>query len=70
VITTVGVTEVHPKALTIAVRLRPVGSDRETPLNHTCEVRLEDPKTGEVALLTDDIRDELIALAHAAEHFN
>jgi hypothetical protein len=70
VITTAGVTEVHPRAFTIAVRLRPVGGDQETPLNHTCGVRLEDPSAGEVLLLTDDIRDELIALAHAAEHFN
>jgi hypothetical protein len=70
VITSAGATEVHPKAFMIAVRLRPVGGDPETPLNPTCEVRLEDPGTGEVALLTDDIRDELIALAHAAEHFN
>jgi hypothetical protein len=70
VITTAGVTEVHPNAFTIAVRLRPVGGDRETPLNQTWGVRLEDPRTGEVQLLTDDIRDELIALAHAAEHFN
>ena len=70
VITTAGVTEIHPKAFMIAVRLRPVGGDRETPLNQTCGVRLEDPGTGDVPLLTDDIRDELIALAHAAEHFN
>lgn len=70
VITTAGVTQVHPKAFTIAVRLRPLGGDRETPLNHVCEVRVEDPRTGEVSSLSDDIRDELIALAHAAEHFN
>jgi hypothetical protein len=70
VITTAGVTQVHPKAFTIAVRLRPIGRDRETLLNHLCEVRLEDPQTGDVAPLSDDIRDELIALAHAAEHFN
>ena len=70
VITTAGVTEVHPKAFSVAVRLRPVGGDREIPLNRTCGVRLEDPRTGEVPLLTDGIRDELIALAHAAEHFN
>jgi hypothetical protein len=70
VITTAGVTEIHPKAFMIAVRLRPVGGDRETPLNQTCGVRLEDPRTGDVPLLADDIRDELIALAHAAEHFN
>jgi hypothetical protein len=70
VITTAGATEVHPEAFTIAVRLRPHGGDREIPLNHTCTVQLEDPETGEVRPLPNDIRDELIALAHAAEHFN
>jgi hypothetical protein len=70
VITSAGATEIHPTAFTISVRLRPVEGDRETPLNHACEVWLEGPQTGEAVLLGDDIRDELIALAHGAGHFN
>jgi hypothetical protein len=33
-------------------------------------VRLEDPITGDAQPLGDEIRDELIALAHAARHYN
>jgi hypothetical protein len=33
-------------------------------------VSLEDPATGEAREIGDDIRDELIALEHAAAHYN
>jgi hypothetical protein len=70
VVTSAGATEVHPEAFTISVRLRPFGGDRERPVNDVCTIQLEDPATGEIQPLTNEIRDELIALAHAARHFN
>jgi hypothetical protein len=70
VVISAGATEFLPETFTISVRLRPVGGDREIPLNIACAVQLEDPATGEIRPLTNDIRDELIALAHGAEHFN
>jgi hypothetical protein len=36
----------------------------------TCIVRLVDPTTGEPRELGAEVRDELIALEHAAEHYN
>lgn len=70
VVATAGATEILPDRFTVAVRVRPIGGDRETPFNAACSVHLEDPATQEVRPVTDDVRDELIALAHAASHFN
>lgn len=67
---TASATEVLPDSFTLSVRLRPLGGDRETPLNATCVVRLHDPDSGEPRPVGDDVRDELIALEHAARHFN
>lgn len=67
---TASATEVLPDAFTLSVRLRPLGGDRDTPLNATCVVRLADRETGEPRPVGDDVRDELIALEHAARHFN
>ncbi|MDQ1511177.1 MAG: hypothetical protein QOG50_3021 [Actinomycetota bacterium] len=39
---------------------------KDDAINATCEVSLEDPETGEACELGNDVRDELIALAHAA----
>jgi hypothetical protein len=54
----------------VAVRLRPLDGDRDTPVNAACVVRLVDPASGEPRELGDEVRDELIALEHAAEHVN
>jgi acyl-CoA thioesterase FadM len=70
VVVTAGVREVWPSSFAIAVRLRPVGGDRDVAVNATCVMRLVDPATGEPRELGDEVRDELIALEHAAEHFN
>jgi acyl-CoA thioesterase FadM len=70
VVTTASVTEVRPASFTIAVRLRPGGGDRETPVNVRATVWLEHTATGEAQELGDDIRDELIALEHSARHYN
>lgn len=70
VIVTASAKEIHPTSFTIAVRLRPIGGDTDRPLNVTCSVHLEDVATGTALELGRDIRDELIALEHAAQHYN
>jgi acyl-CoA thioesterase FadM len=65
-----GVREVWPSSFAMAVRLRPDGGDRDTAVNGSVVMRLVDPATGEPRELGDEVRDELIALEHAAEHFN
>ncbi len=64
--------EFRPSSFTLSVRMRAVDTtdDRDVALNATVTVSLTDPATGEAAELGDEIRDELISLEHAAEHFN
>ena len=70
VVVSASVTEVRPASFTIAVRARPLDGDRETPVNITCTARLEDESTGDVMELGREVRDELIALEHSAQHYN
>jgi len=70
VVVTAGVREVWPSSFAMAVRLRAVGGDRDLAVNATCILRLVDPTTGEPRELGAEVRDELIALEHSAEHFN
>jgi acyl-CoA thioesterase FadM len=70
VVVTAGVREVWPSSFAIAVRLRPVDGDRDGAVDVSCIVRLVDPSTGEPRELGVEVRDELIALEHAAEHYN
>jgi hypothetical protein len=63
-------TEVLPDAFVVAVRIRGGGGEDDGVLHATCTVRLEDPDTHVARAIGDDIRDELIALEHAARHFN
>lgn len=65
-----GVREVWPSSFAIAVRLRPLDGDRDTPVNATCVMALVDPAGGEPRELGDEVRDELVTLEQAAEHFN
>jgi hypothetical protein len=65
-----GATEFWPDAFTLAVRIRGYGGADEPACNVECRVALVDPATGEPSELGDDVRDELIALAHAAQHYN
>jgi len=65
-----GAREIRPSSFTIAVRLRASGSTTEVAVNVACVVSLEDPATGETRELGDDIRHELVALEHGAEHYN
>ena len=64
----VGATEIHPTSFTMAFRVRVINADGDVALNLACAVSLTDPETGEARALGDDIRDELIALEHAASH--
>jgi acyl-CoA thioesterase FadM len=70
VLVTAGVREVWPSSFAIALRLRPLDGDREMAVNATCVMRLVDPAGGEPRELGDEVREEFIALEHAAEHFN
>jgi acyl-CoA thioesterase FadM len=65
--------EVRPSSFTLSVRLRGMArsdDDRDVALNATVLVSLTDPATGDPVELGTEIRDELIALEHAAQHFN
>ncbi len=63
-------TEVFPDSFVVALRIRALGTDTDTPVNLACTVRLVDPATGEARPIDDAVRAELIALEHAARHFN
>jgi acyl-CoA thioesterase FadM len=65
-----GATEVWPDSFRIAFRIRSFGAGDDAAFNTSCVVSLEDPATGARIELGDDVRDELIALAHDARHFN
>lgn len=67
---TASVKEFRPASFTVGVRMRPGGGDVETPVNAAWVVTLVDERTGELVELGDDVRDELIALEHAAAYMN
>jgi acyl-CoA thioesterase FadM len=60
-------TEVRPDSFIVAVRVR---GAFDGAVDAACEVFVEDPATGERSEIGREIRDELIALEHAARHFN
>ena len=64
-----GATEFWPDAFTLAVRVRGFGG-ADAACNIECRVSLVDPATGAPCELGDAVRDELIALAHGAQHYN
>jgi acyl-CoA thioesterase FadM len=64
-----GVREVRPDSFVVAVRLRPLGGDRELALNATLVIELED-LDGRRLPIDDALRDVLIALEHAAQYTN
>jgi hypothetical protein len=65
-----GAKELYPDSFTMAFRIRAYGGTDDTVVNVACVVSLEDPATGAVQELGDAIRDQLIALEHAARHTN
>jgi hypothetical protein len=70
VLITASATEVRPAEFVVSIRVRPLGGDVDMPVNVTCRVSLEEPGTGEPVELGTEVRDELIALEHAAQHYN
>lgn len=67
VIVSASAADVYLDSFTLSVRVR---SAHDTALNAKCVVTLADSATGEPLPVTNEIRDQLIALEHAAEHFN
>jgi hypothetical protein len=67
VVVTARATEVWPAACKLSVRVRSTDAGL---LDASCIVSVCDRGTGAEVALGDDIRDELIALEHAAEYFN
>src|SRR5262249_55416573 len=65
-----GATEIWPTEFAVEVRFRSYGSGDDVACSASCRVSIVDPTTGEARELGDAVRDELIALAHAARHFN
>ena len=70
IVVSAGVTEVYPTSFVMAFRLRSFGQVGDVVANVTSRISLLDPATGEACELGDDVRDELIALEHAANHTN
>jgi acyl-CoA thioesterase FadM len=70
VVVSAGVTELYPDSFTMAFRLRTYGQADDVVANVTCAVSLTDPATGAPQELGDAVRDEMIALEHAARHTN
>ena len=70
VLITASATEVRPTEFFVSVRVRPFGGEVDLPLNVTCRVSIEDDTTGEPVELGTTVRDELIALEHAAEYMS
>lgn len=70
VVVTARATEFRPSSFVVAVRLRPLGGERDVAMDIWCEVRLEDPLTGEPRELDAAVRDELLSIEHAARHYN
>ena len=65
-----GATEIWPTEFAVEVRLRTYGSADDVAYSASCTVSILKPESGEARELGDAVRDELIALAHAAQHFN
>jgi hypothetical protein len=68
-VVTVSATEVLPRAFVLAIRIRTLGAE-DRVVNGSRRVELVDPATGTAQELGTAIRDELIAIEHAARHFN
>ena len=70
VLVTASATEVRPTEFMVSVRVRPYGGDEDLPINIVWRVSIEDSETGEPIELGNAVRDELIALEHAAEYMS
>ena len=70
IVVSAGVTEVYPNSFVMAFRVRSFGQVGDVVANVTSRVSLVDSASGEPCELGDGVRDELIALEHAARHTN
>jgi len=68
VVVTARATEVRPSSFTLTVRLRATGGAADRVAGTTCEVRLEDPATGDAVDLGEAVLDELVAMDRSARH--
>lgn len=64
-----GATEIRPKEIIVAVRVRALGGDAATA-NGRCTVTAEDPATGNPQELSVAVREEVIMLQQSAANFN
>lgn len=62
--------EFRPASFTVGVRVRPGGGEVDAPVHAVWVVSVVDERTGDALELGDDVRDELIALEHAAPYVN
>ena len=69
VIASAGATELLPAAVVVAVRMRFTGGHEDQVVNVRCELALQSDD-GSAEPLGTDVRDELIALEHAATFTN
>jgi hypothetical protein len=69
VVVSASATEVLPEAFVISIRLRAVGRGDGGVGNAACSVTVVDGSNA-VQPVDNGLRDELIALEHAARHFN
>ncbi len=68
VFVTASATELRPTEFFVSVRVRAYGSGEDLPINTTCRVSIEDPRTGEQLDIGQAVRDEIVALEDAAEY--
>jgi hypothetical protein len=73
-IVTASASEFAPDRITMSIRMRSSGGDDERVANARCQLQAASSRVATGASETfefgDDVRDELIALEHAARHFN
>src|SRR4051812_45150333 len=65
-----GAREIWPTEFEVELRLRTYGSPDDVAWSASCMVSIVDSQIGDARELGEAVRDELIALAHAAQHFN
>jgi len=69
VVASAGANEFRPTSFTVAIRVRSGGGSDDRVVNLRAEVALV-TDAGDETVLDDDVRDQLIALEHAARHTN
>jgi len=68
VLVTASATEIRATEFFVSVRVTPFRGDEDLPINITCRVSIEDPRTGEAIELGNEVREELVAIERNAEY--